>query len=149
LVGARPAELKKGADQGIDGRLYFHDDKSGKTRQIILSVKSGHISSKDIRDLRGVIEREKAEIGALLTLEEPTKPMLKEAASAGFYESEGWPKKYPRLQILTVAELFARQELDYPKHALDVTFKKAPKAKSRASQSKLPLAPTDEESEPF
>ncbi len=149
LVNARPAEIKKGADQGIDGRLYFHDDESGKTRQIILSVKSGHISSRDIRDLHGVIEREKAEIGALLTLEEPTKPMLKEAASAGFYESEGWGKKYPKLQILTVAELLARKEIDYPRHALDVTFKKAPRAKSRAAQSKLPLSATNEDSEPF
>ena len=26
LVGARPTEQKKGADQGIDGRLYFHDE---------------------------------------------------------------------------------------------------------------------------
>ncbi|MGH9668847.1 MAG: DNA methyltransferase, partial [Terriglobales bacterium] len=130
LVGARPAELKRGADLGIDGRLYFHDDKSGKTKQIILSVKSGHVSSPGIRDLLGVMEREKAEMGAMLTLEEPTKPMLKEAASAGFYESEGWGKKYPKLQILTVEELLARKELDYPRSALDVTFKKAPKAKA-------------------
>ena len=27
LVGARPAEQKKGADKGIDGRLYFHDER--------------------------------------------------------------------------------------------------------------------------
>ncbi len=109
-------------------------------------MKSGHISSRDIRDLRGVIEREKAEIGALLTLEEPSKPMMKEAASAGFYESEGWGKKYPKLQILTIAELLERKELDYPRSALDVTFKKAPRARSRAAQSKLALSQADEES---
>lgn len=47
LVGARVAagEQKRGADKGIDGRLYFHDDRaSGQTKQIIFSVKSGHVS---------------------------------------------------------------------------------------------------------
>jgi len=90
LVGARPAEQKKGADKGIDGRLYFHDEtEGGKTKQIILSVKGGGIGAKDARDLRGVIEREKAEIGVLLTVEKPTKDMAKEAASAGLYYSQG------------------------------------------------------------
>ncbi|MEW5725241.1 MAG: DNA methyltransferase, partial [Thermodesulfobacteriota bacterium] len=62
LVGARPPEIKKGADRGIDGRLYFHDDPRGPTRQIVFSVKSGRVGVKDIRDLRGVLERERAQI---------------------------------------------------------------------------------------
>ncbi len=141
LVGARPAEQKKGADRGIDGRLYFHDEgQGGKTKQIILSVKGGDLKAQDVRDLRGVMEREKAEIGVLLALEEPTKPMRAEAASAGFYDSPGWKKKYPRLQLLTVAELLSGKRIDYPPSVqVNVTFKKAPKAKARASQQ-LPLA---------
>lgn len=68
--------MKKGADKGIDGRLFFHDEATGgKTKQIILSVQGGGVTVKDLRDLRGVIEREEAEIGVLITLEEPTKPM--------------------------------------------------------------------------
>ncbi len=64
LVGARLLERKKGADQGIDG-LYFHDEpRGGRTKQIILSVKAGHLQAAHVRDLRGVSEREKAEIGA-------------------------------------------------------------------------------------
>src|SRR5438067_4339056 len=89
LVGARPLEKKKGANQGIDGRLYFHDERGGKTKQIILSVKAGHLQAGHVRDLRGVIERERAEIGALISMEAPTKPMLKEAAEAGFYQPPG------------------------------------------------------------
>ena len=89
LVGARSVEKKKGADRGIDGRLYFHDEGvKGKTKQIIISVKSGHTTVSHIRDLRGVIEREKAEIGVLITLQEPTQPMRTESASAGFYDSQ-------------------------------------------------------------
>jgi site-specific DNA-methyltransferase (adenine-specific) len=34
LVGARPVEQKKGADKGIDGRLYFHDEAKGDTKQV-------------------------------------------------------------------------------------------------------------------
>jgi site-specific DNA-methyltransferase (adenine-specific) len=128
LVGARRTEQRKGADQGIDGRLYFHDEgDSGKTKQIILSVKSGHVSVRDVRDLRGVIEREKAEIGVLISLADVTKPMTTEAASAGFYKSVSWQKNYPRLQILTIAELLSGGGIAYP-HVSNVTFKRAPKA---------------------
>ncbi|HZQ90469.1 MAG TPA: site-specific DNA-methyltransferase [Terriglobales bacterium] len=144
LVGARPVEKKKGADQGIDGRLYFHDDKSDTARQIIFSVKAGHVNVSQVRDLRGVIEREKAEIGALICLEEPTAPMKKEAAEAGLYKSEGVGKQYPRLQILTIEELLNGKELQYPR-LLEVTFKKAPKAKAaQAANMNLPLG-TDED----
>jgi DNA modification methylase len=134
-VGARPTptEQKKGADHGIDGRLYFHDEPAGgKTKQIILSVKGGSTSVKDVRDLRGVIEREKAQLGVLLTMEEPTKPMHTEAASAGFYDSPGFKKKYPRLQILTIAELLEGKKIEYPQ--TNVTFKQAPKAKGKTTE---------------
>ena len=89
LVGARPIEQKKGADKGIDGRLYFHDEAKGKTKQVLLSVKAGGTGAAHIRDLRGVLDREQAEIGVLITMEEPTGPMKREAASAGFYHSPG------------------------------------------------------------
>ena len=127
LVGARRADQRKGSDLGIDGRLYFHDEgESGRTKQIMLSVKSGHVGVRDVRDLRGVIEREKAEIGVLIALEEPTKPMVTEAAAAGFYKSP-WGS-HPRLQILTVADLLDAKQIDYPRLA-NVTLKKAPKSK--------------------
>lgn len=137
LVGARVAELKKGADRGIDGHLYFHDDEKGKTKQIILSVKAGHVSVPHLRDLRGVLEREKAQIGALLCLEEPTKAMRTEAAGAGFYDSP-WGTRHPRVQILTIADLLAGKSLDRPPSRGDATFKKAPRAKSEPGQQALP-----------
>ena len=148
LAGARPLEKKKGADQGIDGRLYFHDEaKGGKTKQIILSVKAGHLMATHVRDLRGVIEREKAEIGVLISMQPPTKPMLKEAAEAGFYQVPGLRDKYPRLQILSIAELLQSKKIDYPRFASDATFKKAPKSR-KAAEEQIPLG-TDEIEEPF
>ena len=134
LVGARPVDQKKGADKGIDGRIYFHDEGAGgKTKQVILSVKAGHTGVKDIRDLRGVVERENAQIGVLLTMQAPTQPMRTEVAGAGFYDSPGWGKKYPRIQILTIEELLSGAAIDMPPLGeVSVTFKKAVRAEEEA-----------------
>ncbi len=119
---------KKGADRGIDGQIVFIDDSSGKPKRILVQVKSGHVSASIVRDLRGVIEREGAAMGVLITLDPPSQPMKTEAASAGYYTSPGWGRDYPRLQILTVEGLLAGVErLDRPPAA--VTFKQAQKEK--------------------
>jgi DNA modification methylase len=143
LVGARPVEQKKGADKGIDGRIYFHEGP-GKTKQIVLSVKAGKLHATYVRDLRGVLEREKAEIGVLISLEEPTALMRKEAASAGFYASP-WGK-HARLQIVTVDDLIMGKGIDRPPAQASVTFKRAPKAKEAASKAQpLDFAATSDE----
>lgn len=138
LVGGRPAQdKKKGKDTGIDGYVYFFDDNSGKPRKIILQVKSGNVKSGDIRDLKGVLERERAEIGAFITLKPPTRDMLKEAATAGFYKSEFYGT-YPKLQVLTIAEILGGKKLDYPYFLGSATFKRAERqSKSRTEQSDL------------
>ena len=130
LVGARPVEQKKGADKGIDGRLYFHDEgEATRTKQIIFSVKAGHVSVSHVRDLRGVIEREQAAIGILITMLPPTKPMRAEAAAADFYYSPGWDRQYPRMQILTIEDILRGKGVDCPPLGrTNVTFTRAPKA---------------------
>ena len=105
------------------------------TTQIILQVKAGKTGPHHVRDLKGVMDREKAEIGVLITMQEPTQPMRTEAASAGFYESVAWQKKYPRVQMLTVADLLGGKRIDYPPRT-SVTFKKAPKAKAKGARQK-------------
>jgi site-specific DNA-methyltransferase (adenine-specific) len=137
LVGARRDDEKKGADKGIDGRLYFHDEKAGKTKQVIISVKSGKLKATDVRDLRAVIDREEAEIGVLISMESPTKPMRTEAATAGFYTAPFSGTKHPRLQLLTVEELLAGKGIDYPatRH-MNVTLKRAPKAERDGGENK-------------
>jgi site-specific DNA-methyltransferase (adenine-specific) len=141
-VGARPADQKKGADRGIDGRLYFHDDDSGKSKQIVFSVKAGHVTVPQVRDLRGVLEREKAEIGIFISFEEPTRPMLKEAAEAGFYKSGPLDELvYPRSQILTIQQILDGKQPEYPARR-DATFKKAPRSRPAVAENlTLPLLP--------
>ena len=136
LVGARPVEQKKGVDRGIDGRLYFHDEPDNarsKTKQIVISVKSGKVGVKDVRDLRGVLERETAQIGVLISMEKPTSAMRQEATGGGFYKSP-W-RKHPVMQILTVEELLKDKKIDYPDvPGVNVTFKRAPKAKCKRTE---------------
>ncbi len=136
LVGARvAASAKKGADKGIDGRLYFHDEPvGGKTKQIIISVKAGHVTVSQVRDLRGVIQREEAEIGVLLSFEEPTQPMRSEAAGAGFYKSP-WGS-HARIQLLTIGDLLDGKKIDMPPpRQTNATFKKAAKATTPAPEN--------------
>ncbi|MCY4146402.1 MAG: restriction endonuclease [Chloroflexi bacterium] len=118
-VGGRAGSRKgkKGADQGIDGVInFFDEDDKGKKkpRKVIVQVKSGAVKSGDIRDLKGAIEREKAAIGVFITLEKPTKAMIKEALAAGWYESRTWQKKFRRVQILTIGDLFAGAGVEMP-----------------------------------
>jgi DNA modification methylase len=141
LVNARPMEEKKGADQGIDGRLYM-TDREGETKTIIISVKGGNVTSSQVRDLRGVIEREEAAIGVFITLEKPTAAMRKEAAEAGFFQTKSLAaSKHPRLQILTIEELLKGKKIDMPAQQDIRSFKQAPKAKGKkASEPGLPFA---------
>jgi site-specific DNA-methyltransferase (adenine-specific) len=126
LVGARPVEQKKGADRGIDGKIvFFQGEHQRKAETVIISVKSGHLTASHVRDLRAVVDREKAAIGVMLSLHSPTKSMKEEAASSGHYYSELWNKKYPKIQLLTIENLLGGTQIDMPpiKH-LDVTFNK-------------------------
>ncbi|HEY5328596.1 MAG TPA: DNA methyltransferase [Acidobacteriaceae bacterium] len=144
---ARIGEIKKGADRGIDGRLYFHEARGGESKQIIFSVKGGHnIGVSEVRDLIGVLQREKADIGVYISMTAPTKPMQKEAVEAGFYTSiDG--SRYPRVQLLTIQGLMdGTQRLERPWHVRDVTFKKAPRHRP-APATNLSLALEQSESE--
>jgi site-specific DNA-methyltransferase (adenine-specific) len=126
LIGARPAEGRKGADQGIDGRIFFHDEpEGGKTKQIIASVKAGQTGPAHVRDLRGVVQREDAAIGVLITMRKPTQPMRSEAASAGFYNSP-WGEDYARIQVVSVEELLNGQTIKSPPlHQVGRTYRRA------------------------
>jgi site-specific DNA-methyltransferase (adenine-specific) len=134
LVNAVPfAGKKKGSDTGIDGLIYFKPE--GKTTEkAIVSVKGGeNVGVAVIRDLAHVVEREKAKIGVFITLAEPTGPMKTEAVKTGFYET--LYGRYPRIQILTIAALFAGTQPNIP--LVDPSaFKRAAK-ESQGQQEEL------------
>jgi len=81
-----------------------------------------------IADLKNTVEREKAQIGLFVTLTAPTREMVKEALTAGFYESPNFPSgEYPKIQILTIEGLLnATQYPRYPDLSQgSYTFKRA------------------------
>lgn len=128
LVGARPVEGKKGADKGIDGKIVFQGDRPGAFESVIISVKAGHTSVAHVRDLRGVLDRDKAALGVLISMQVPTGPMIEEAVTAGFFESQTWGRRYPKIQLLTVADLLSGMLIDMPPiKQVGATFKKAPR----------------------
>lgn len=135
LVNAIPiGGKKKGADKGIDGVIYFKPEGE-KTERAVVSVKGGkNVNVAMIRDLKGVMERENAPIGLFITLVEPTGPMKTEAASAGFYETSYG--KFPKLQILTIEELFDGRWPEIP--LVDPSaFKKAKREEDPTRQARL------------
>ena len=129
LVDARPAnDKRRGADSGIDGYINFFDDNSGKPKRIIVQVKSGHVNAAQIRDLKGVLEREQAQLGLFITLQPPTRPMEQEALASGLYVPEHFPdSQFPRLQILTIEQLLAGRQVEYPRIGVQATFRQAPR----------------------
>ncbi|MGD9538346.1 MAG: DNA methyltransferase [Alphaproteobacteria bacterium] len=124
LIAARPyGGKKKGADRGIDGIRFFHPDGK-KTEAILVSVKGGaNVGVNMVRELHSVLERERAPLGVLIVLALPTRAMEREAAAAGFYECDFG--SFPRIQIVTLAELFQRRLPKLPPEPTDTTFRRA------------------------
>ena len=139
LVEARPANKgRRGADSGIDGYINFFDDNSGKAKRIIVQVKSGQVRRDMIATLKGDMARENAEIGLFITLNQPTRPMIQEAASTGIYTPEHYPDhRYPRVQILTIEDLLSGAQAEYPRFAPDATFARAPRRREASSSRRL------------
>ncbi len=135
LIGAQPGNnLKKGADRGIDGNIYF-----GKTSRALVSVKAGdNVGVSMIRDLVGTVQREKAEIGIFLTLTEPTKPMVTEAAAAGQFTDDSG-SSVPKIQIVTVEEALKLRDLAVRLPLRPENFKKAAREEDTKAQGSLGL----------
>lgn len=123
-VGGRE---KKGADRGIDGVTIF-PEPMGERQQILVSVKSGRVQPSFVRDLKGVLDRETAAMGILITLEEPTAEMKLEATTAGFYHSKLADRDYPKVQIATIKDLLAGKKPELPPLLLP-SYQSASKAK--------------------
>jgi site-specific DNA-methyltransferase (adenine-specific) len=147
LVDAHPAhDRRRGADRGIDGEIrYVEDLNTNRIGRVLVQVKSGHVSDSMVRDLLGTVQRESAQIGVFITLEPPTRPMIRTAAEAGFYEvgiGTSRVKRYPRIQIRTIEELMAGQRIEYPRETV-VTFQRAPRRTRAQRPSQTTLGFTD------
>ncbi|MCX6380845.1 MAG: DNA methyltransferase [Armatimonadetes bacterium] len=138
LVPAIPQE-KKGADFGIDGVAYFQDNPK-KPSKAVVQVKGGHVTAAQIRDLRGVMAREKAQLGFFITLEPPTQAMKNEAAAAGYYQpTSGVGRRVESIQIRTIEELLEGRMFDFPLYRTNVSFKEAERLQKEQGQGEFEL----------
>ena len=131
LSGQR-AEQRRGADQGIDGVIYFVDGPRRTPQKVVIQVKGGRVSSPQIRDLKGVVEREKAALGLFISLEDPTRDMRSEEASGGFYHSDLWQRDFPKIQLRTIGQLLAGQGFDLPPR--QPSYQPAPRVRAAAGE---------------
>lgn len=122
LVNAMPAQSKskenmRGADKGVDGVISFVKGSAGKGKydygKIIVQVKGGGVQRNDIATLKGDVDREKADGGLLITLEEPTRPMKEEAIGSGSFFAFS-KVDYPKIQIITIEELLSGKRPNLP-----------------------------------
>ncbi len=125
---------RKGADTGIDGIIYFKPDGK-RTEKAIVEVKGGAVGVKDIGRLAQVMERERAVFGVYITARPPPPAMESDAAAVGVWENEYTGRKHPRLQILTLAELFQNKRPDIP--WVDASSFKSAKREDTSHQGKL------------
>ncbi len=146
LINAMPAQSKseenmRGADKGIDGIMTFIKSTNNKGDyeygRAIVQVKGGGVKRSDIATLKGDMEREKAEAGVFITLEEPTKPMKSEAVDAGTFITPITAKReFPKVQILTIEELLRDKKPDLPQGLVKNYYKEAKKVEIEENNKK-------------
>lgn len=139
-VGSTPSSPrigKKGADEGVDGWLRFVDGPEGHIERAVVQVKCGHVSVKDIRELRDVVSRQNAAVGLFITLELPTSEMIKEVRITDPYLSTRWNREYPKIQILTIEDLLKNVKPELPPRIS--MFQAAPRMKRETKQIQVKL----------
>lgn len=115
LVGAQP-NAKQVGDRGIDGVGRFTLDGTATNQgRLLVSVKGGKgVNPSMARDLQGTLEQQKAEMGVLITQTPPTAGILEVVSHSGTYVHPSNGQRYPRVQVITVAELLAGKRPNMP-----------------------------------
>jgi site-specific DNA-methyltransferase (adenine-specific) len=114
LVGAEPVSGPSRREHDADGLLYFRDGGEPRARTIFVEVKAARVTVAALRPLETALGDGTADIAVLLSLDEPSSQLRERASKSGHYTSRTTGSTYPRLQVLSVAELLAGRTLDYP-----------------------------------
>ena len=112
---------KRSADGGVDGRIYFPVTEGVRHRSslqsMVIEVKGGRqVTIQEVRALRGVLERDEAVLAGLIIMDPLGKTQDRNfrryMAEAGDLEVQG--TLYPRMQMLTVPEIFDGRRFNTP-----------------------------------
>ena len=114
LVDGQSNEKQVG-DKGVDGVVRFPVDKNMNLGRVIVSVKGGkQLNPAMVRDLIGTVEAQRAEMGVLITMHPPTPGMTKAAKGSGTFTDPITNRTYPKVQIITVPEMFKGKRPEMP-----------------------------------
>lgn len=113
LVDGQPNEKQVG-DRGIDGVIRIPIDAKGNSHRVLVSVKGGATNPAHVRELVGTVESQKAAMGVLICMRQPTTAMLEAANHSGIYTYPINGQTYPRVQILTVEDLLRGKHPNLP-----------------------------------
>ena len=122
---------RKSGDGGIDGRLYFEMQEEKDLQSMVVEVKGGkNVGINVIRDLRGVLERDTALMAGLIVLHEPGERKRRNFATemAQAADLEAYGLHFPRMQMLTVQDIFDGKRFKLPGH---------PRGKSSKAQESI------------
>ena len=108
---------KRTADGGIDGRVYFAVPGQLGLQSMVVEVKGGaNINVSDWRALKGVLSRDNALLAGLIIMEPlggaKARNFAREVMELEPLNILGI--EYPRMQILTVAEIFEGKRFQTP-----------------------------------
>ncbi len=104
LIDGQPNQKQVG-DKGIDGVVRFPISQT-ETGRVIVSVKGGRqVNPAMVQELVGAVHQHKGDMGIFICMTPPTKGMVEVANHSGSYEHPLTGARYPRVQIITIAEL--------------------------------------------
>ena len=108
---------KRSADGGVDGRLYFAVPNKRDLQSMVMEVKGGkNVNIRDLRALKGVLDYDSALMAGLIVLHPLGRTKARNferfMADAGTLEILGI--EYPRMQILSVEEIFEGKRFATP-----------------------------------
>lgn len=124
-LDGQPNEKQVG-DRGVDGVIRFPLDGKHNTGRVLISVKGGATNPGHVRDLIGTVESQRAAMGVFVCMAQPTAGMIEAANRSGTYNHPANGQPFPRVQLLTVADMLAGQRPHMP-YALLPYFQAQPR----------------------
>jgi site-specific DNA-methyltransferase (adenine-specific) len=109
-AGARPTDEGASAESGVHGAIALRDPRSTSQQRVVVRVEHGKLRPTCVRELDKARMEAGAPMAVLLTLHTPARAILREAAEVGLCPRP-WEHQ-PRLQIISVADLFQGRRID-------------------------------------
>lgn len=114
LIDGTPNEKQVG-DKGVDGVVRFPLDADKGVGRIIVSVKGGAtVTPSMVRDLDSTVTTQGGSMGVLIQNASPTAGVLDAAGSTGSFAHPLTGQIYPKVQVITVADLLAGKRPKMP-----------------------------------